>query len=390
MQEHSYAAALPLAEGLVAELPGVPELHSILALCHEETGNDSGALDVIMNARRTFPENIEILVESASILHRVGRLDEAEEELRTCLALTGEGEHFKRSYAYLMLGSILRQDGREEEAIDHLEKALEEDPENTDARRFLETIAGKPSEEDLKIEQIERLLESGRFGEAESLARGESAQHPEEPGFPFLRAIAFWKMGKHRKAAKVLARTIAQFPEDWELHFALGNVLNDEEDLVGAEAAYREALKNPDIPTVERGDVLCALADVLWGMHHREDALDHWKKALECDPRNEEAKEALADCTNEYGEPKSSSSDFDDMYHFMNIHKERYFRLVEREEFETKDEMELVLGLIMNGWNAHVTPFSRELDTMTTEAKSQLFRRVTLDFSPVVRKWGKR
>ena len=188
-------------------------------------------------------------------------------------------------------------------------------------------------------------------------------------------------MQKYDNAGKIAGRAAARFPKNWQCLSMLAQAYSYLDDWVDAEDAYRRALVCADkAPREDRAHLHQALGEMLWEQHHREDALAEWRTALSLDSRNTLAKEALAECTNEYGEPKAPTADFDDMYHFLNIHRERYFRLKGYDVFQTKEEAERVLTILREAWNANIAPRSREMDKMTPEEKSEMFRKVTIEF----------
>lgn len=112
----------------------------------------------------------------------------------------------------------------------------------------------------------------------------------------------------------------------------------------------------------------------------REEALEMWRQAIEHDPTYVLAQLNLEAFTNEYGEP-ARFGPFDDVWHFHSIMQEQYLQSQGRKEFETEEEAELVSGAIMQAWNDHIAPRSKELDRMSAAEKTELFASVKLDLS---------
>lgn len=239
-------------------------------------------------------------------------------------------------------------------------------------------------------EEIFSLLNAGKFREAAVRAKALTEQFPDDYEFPLMLGVALIHQEKYDKARRALVRAIEQFPKEWDLRLILGNALGFLADWRGAEGAYRKALDLArDASPDEIADIHCSLAETLWEQRHKAEALAEWQEALEIDPRCKEAKDSLAEHTNVYGEPRALNAVFDDLYHFQNIQTKRYYDLVGREEFNTKEEAEFVVKMIMAARNERVSPASRNLDGMTAKQKDKLFRSITLDFAETVGRWKK-
>ena len=84
----------------------------------------SGSLRALQEAEKLDPENPEPLLEAASVLIELLRLDEAETALRRSLALGSEDPR-----AYQLLAFVLDYTGRREESAEELRRAAALDPE---------------------------------------------------------------------------------------------------------------------------------------------------------------------------------------------------------------------------------------------------------------------
>lgn len=230
-------------------------------------------------------------------------------------------------------------------------------------------------------DEIADLIEANKLNEAADAARKAASAEPDNPDYPVLHVIALIRMEKFDKALKIAERAATRYPTTWQCLSMLGQAQSYLEDWAHAEDAYRRAIAHSTkAPKEDRAHLHHTLGEMLWEQHRRDDALDELRTALSIDPKNALAKEALAEYTNVYGEPKAPTPDFDDMYHFINIHRERYFRLKGYDVFQTKEEAERILTILRQGWNTHISPRSRELDTMTAKEKSEMFSGVTIDF----------
>ncbi len=230
-------------------------------------------------------------------------------------------------------------------------------------------------------------LKTGKFKVAAVRARALSGQFQDDFEYPLFLGIALMKLQNHEAAKNVLRHAVEKFPGEWLLHDMLGGA----HEILGAwqraEEEYRMALDLAgEAPVDAIAGIHCSIGDTLWARHNREGALAEWRKALEIDPRCGVAKECIKKFTNEYGEPKALDAIFDDLHHFQNIQTKRYLNLVGRDEFDTKEEAEEVIGVIMRGWNERVSPSSRKWDKMTAKEKTRLFESITLDFTEAVRR----
>lgn len=230
-------------------------------------------------------------------------------------------------------------------------------------------------------EKLYNLLTKKKYQETSDLAQDLAQKHPDDPDYKMYRALALMALKEYRKANKVLRKTAQAFPGSWEIHNLLGQTYGHLGQWKFAAEAFEEAIEIiPEEITGDMSFLYNCLGDARWEEGRREDAIDAWKKAVEIDPGNDEARQSLDECTNEFGEPKAPSPLFDDMYHFKNIQLERYYALAGSRSMSGGEEAKRVLAIIMNGWNEHCSPRSREIDEMTTQQKTEFFKSIELDF----------
>lgn len=236
--------------------------------------------------------------------------------------------------------------------------------------------------------QINAQINNKNYKEAIRLARMFLETYPNtlEPHLALGTALLSNK--DYDKSRRALLRAIEKFPHQWQLHDLLGDSYFFLNRIQEAENAYRTAIiEAHDAEKEEQALLHYQLGDTLWVQNKRAFALEEWKRAVEIDPECIVAKEALEECTNEYGEPKGPNPIFDDLYHFQGIHIQRYLALVARNEFCSSEEMNEVLKIIQDGWNQHVVPRSKEMDEWTTEERSNFFKSITLNFTDTVMRW---
>lgn len=96
----------------------------------------------------------------------------------------------------------------------------------------------------------------------------EAAADPDNATARRQLAIAYYNLGR-LDDARSLYETMLATEENAQIRNRLGNVLRDQGDLEGAEAAYRKSIEEkPDLT-----DPYLNLAELLWGTHRDEEAL---------------------------------------------------------------------------------------------------------------------
>lgn len=188
----NYPAAEQLAKVLTKLFPGDSFGWKALGTILKQTGRLQEALESMLLAAHTDPDDAEIHNNLSATFQDLGRLTESEASCREALRLKPDFAE-----AHNNLGTLLKDLGRLTEAEERFREAVRLKPDFAEAHNNLGNI----------LKSLGRLTEAeGRFREA-------------------LR---------HR-------------PDFAEAHYNLGNVLNDLAQLMEAEASYREALRlKPD------------------------------------------------------------------------------------------------------------------------------------------------
>lgn len=106
-----------------------------LANIHAQLDDADAVSRCVRNALAVVPDSVPYRLEAARLLVSVGRFDDASAELRASLSLD------PTSTAYERLGSIAVWAGRDAEADEHAQRALEIDAEYAPARRLLGVLA---------------------------------------------------------------------------------------------------------------------------------------------------------------------------------------------------------------------------------------------------------
>jgi len=231
-------------------------------------------------------------------------------------------------------------------------------------------------------ELLNQLLDQAKYGKALPIAQRMAQQYPNNPSYPLAVATCQIHLGKLRPALGVLRKADMRFPNHVDILTNLGTVHQVLRDYENAEECFRKLLKIiPVAQKSQRAAAYTTLGKCLWVQHKREQAQLSWRDALAEDPSHREAQQQLDQHTNEYGEPKAPNKTFDDVHHFTNIHRQRYFQLTRKDGFSTIEEAKKVIGAIQQAWNTHIDDWRERIDSMTPAEKTSLFGSVSVDFN---------
>lgn len=122
-------------EGVVRDRPKALKLRLLLAQIYLEIGEIPSALEHLLRASRLAPERAEIRVQLATALLRADNRERARAELLA--ALQREPEH---PTAQLLMARLHRLEGKNRQARDLLERAVETHPTNPKLRAALDAL----------------------------------------------------------------------------------------------------------------------------------------------------------------------------------------------------------------------------------------------------------
>jgi predicted O-linked N-acetylglucosamine transferase (SPINDLY family) len=183
-----------------------------------------------MPARNAAPKKLEAAIEH----HRRGALAEAESLYRQVLAK--DAEHATASH---LLGAVLLQQGRDDEAVRAIRRA----------------VARVPGHAGL----------FGNLGEAQR------------------------RLGQYPEALQSLERAIALQPGLAEAHYTQALVLHSMRRLDDAVSAYRRALAlRPNLVEAHK-----MLAETLWELQRLDESLAAWRRVSELDPARADAHDGI-------------------------------------------------------------------------------------------------
>jgi tetratricopeptide (TPR) repeat protein len=245
----------------------------------------------------------------ASALHRLGRLDEAEEFYREALnsqpdnfdalhlcgvLMHQRGNHVealrlieralrangRSAQAYSNYGIVLATFEKHEDAVDNYDRALALKPDFAEALNnrgnslralkrpheavlsFEQAIAVRPDYAEAFNNRGNALFEVGRIEDALANYDRALALHPSLADAWINRANTLRTLGRNEEALRAFDRGIELKPDHAESHLARGNVLLDLKRPADAEKSYERAIalnRQAIEPLVNRGRALCAL-----------------------------------------------------------------------------------------------------------------------------------
>lgn len=137
-----------------------------------------------------------------------------------------------------------------------------------------------PAELSLALGRVQQLVRSGQTGQAEQLARGLLAAHPDSPAAHNVAALVLKGRGALQEAEDLLRRAVVLSPRDAALHNNLGNILRLRGDLAGSEQAYRRAVALAH----DYAEAYFNLGVVLAELNRKEEALAAHRRAVAIKP----------------------------------------------------------------------------------------------------------
>src|SRR5215470_9379677 len=255
------AVALEKSEKeLTAKLAANPKDAGLLTsrgLLRLQLSRNSEALEDLMASVAAAPANAQFHVNLAYGLLQVGRLPEGVEEARKVLALEE-----KNYAAHRLLGrALLGDSGSTREAVEHLQRSLELNPEQTDLRFDLVQALRKEKDfptagvqlrilkdllppGDVRLEYAQGLL-SADMGHPEAAARSFKRALQLEPGLLSVRqdlGAALIRLERWQEAADVLGPLVEGQPESYLAAYLYALALQNSRHLKEAEGAVRHAL----------------------------------------------------------------------------------------------------------------------------------------------------
>jgi tetratricopeptide (TPR) repeat protein len=248
------------------------------------------------------------LVTRAAAERRAGRLDEAETLLRGLLAFAPDAHE-----ALALLGTVLREKGEAEEAIDTLSRAIELngrsaayhaelgtaylearrlDDAETAFRRVLSLDPGSPAGQ---FGLGSALLGKREYDEAAVALGAALAARPDHAETHLALGLALIQLGQRADGIVHCRRAVELNPDSGGCHLRLGMALKDEGDMTAAyDHIARAAALVPEL-----AEAHYQLGEVLVAVGHPDAAVEALRRALALRPDMVKASAALGSVLNE-------------------------------------------------------------------------------------------
>lgn len=232
---------------------------------------------VLAEAPKNAPENSDVLHMLGVVALQQGRLENALQLIEKALALNPSF-----AAAHNSAGSVHQRLGRTGEAIESFRAAVEADPEYGNAHFNLGTM----------------LLARHQHNEAARVLARAAELQPDLAEAHLKLGVAYKSLGRHGQAIEALERAAELKPGFADAYSSLGNVHAAIGELEKAEAAYRQAVDTDPGAHAAHFN----LGNVLGRLGKRPDAIASYERALEIEPGFADAQGNLAEALFEAGE----------------------------------------------------------------------------------------
>lgn len=293
-QAGQFAAAAGIYEQVLAKTPNDPQVLYLVGGAYAQSGRLQDAiprLERSLALRRSFAPALELL---GSILAQTNGPENAISYFREAAALAPTSPAI-----FAQLGNALAQSGQYAEAAKILERCLQMDPgnrqarlayagvlanlgRNDDAETILRAYLAETPNEHASIMLGSLLAQRERFSDAEAIFRACMTRYPANAVAPQLLGHALHKQGRLPEAEAAYRAALSLTPLDAKLLERLGETLTDMHRLDEAEAL----LKRGEQLVPNGSDRITALGRVEELRGHLEAAIKLHSRALEIDPRN--------------------------------------------------------------------------------------------------------
>ncbi|MCC8173610.1 MAG: tetratricopeptide repeat protein [Odoribacter sp.] len=193
-----------------------------------------------------------ILFNTAVTAHKAGNMPEAEKYLKEVLVY-----NYDPGRTYAMLVNVLKEQNKDEEAVEYLQKGYEMFPDNTY----------------MLVELINYYLGSGEPEKAEVYLDAAIAQDPNNPSFYRVKGTLYEKTEQMDKALEMYEKTLSIDPNDFIAIYNIGAIkLQEINDL------HREVMEIKDVDEYNKGVI-----KVYEGF---ESVVPYFQKAYEVNPQD--------------------------------------------------------------------------------------------------------
>ncbi|REK07334.1 MAG: tetratricopeptide repeat protein [Acidobacteria bacterium] len=322
-------AAIEVLQRAVGDFPGDLRVAEQLALMQLSRGLDSAALGTAEGALQSSGRETALLRLAAGAAAARSSDPALRERAVTHLRRAIELDPPDPGRAHLELGSLLAASGRHEEALPHLQQAVEALPDSADASfrlatslravdrveeaseavaRFRELSSSAQQQEErareagIALNEAQQLARENRLEDAALRAEEILAEYPDHPHTLLLLAKVRASQQRLDEAAELLAAAREQLPGEVEVHLLEGVVLRRS----GRNAAARRALERAILLDPGLGEAHAVLGGIHLEQGDAAAAVASLRQALALGIDGVQLRTALARALEAVGEPAAS------------------------------------------------------------------------------------
>ncbi len=286
-----------------------PRLTYAMAKAKLSLGSRKEGRQLMEELLQKDPDHPWALMFEADVLVTEGKLDQALEILRRiCSKDKPQAPPALQARAHQMIASILVKQGKGDEAVRELDRALDKKKGDVDiladlgrlyhqrgqymaAYEQFKTINNLGSPQlDASIGQIRALLAMRKLGEASEEIHKARKLWPKDARLPYFKGLVLEERGRTKEARERYEEALAADPKFYLPTVRLAQLLLKEGKTKEAIETIEEAIsKNPRAAVLYDG-----LGDVYLRMGKLDKAKQAFEKALELDPKLESARFNLA------------------------------------------------------------------------------------------------
>lgn len=312
MNDGQNEAALEQYKAVAEADPQDAQAHLRISEIYRRVGRFDQALESLKRAESLVQDSLEVPYNRALIYDAQGRFDEAAQILQQLLTKTVKadgnyttGERSNRTVFLERLGTVYREQGKTQLAVQTFRQILDLGPENAtrgyqqiiDAYREAkdwpkatavaqEAVNKLPQDRSLKLILFGQLADSGQadqaIAQAKSMLKGTAEDR--EVYLALAQIHSRLKQWKEAEDAVAQAEKLAAKQDDKEyVTFVLASIYERQKKYEQAEEAFKKVLASDPANAVALNYLGYMMAD---RGTHLDEALNYIKRAVELDPQN--------------------------------------------------------------------------------------------------------
>lgn len=233
-----------------------------------------------------------------------------------------------------------------------------------------------------RTETLKKSMEcfvSGNFDTALSYAQQILEHFPIDLQIMTFMSVIKNVMGKESESEDLLKKVLEIDPNYPEALYYSGIRAGKKGDYTKSALLIQKAIDHQSKDAKpELAEYYQNLGSALWKLNLRFDAFRAWQKSIELNPEQKMAKDYITKFSNEYGQPKAPTKEFDDYYAFQSIKIDEYLQRNNKIEFDNLNESNEVIKKVIDKWKEILNNI--DLSILTTDEKIKIFKDTQVDF----------